>query len=462
MRIGSGGMADVYEGVDTRLRRSVAVKVFRPGPDPQIEDRLTAEAVLLGRLQHPGLVTVYDAGRDDDRTYLVMQLVKGPTLRSLLAGGALPEQDVIRVGAALARALAYVHRAGIVHRDVKPSNVLLDAAGDPHLADFGIARLANATRHTAPDVLIGTAAYLAPEQVTGRRVGPAVDVYALGLVLLEALKGELEYEGTPLEAALARLHRPPEVPTWLPPDLATLLRAMTAHDPDARPDTDSCADILASRHAGATAHPLPLSTSSEASLPASWAARPDAGEPVRAEEVAVTRPNLAIGPRHSRRRAVGTAIAALSVALGTTLTVATATNGSDRAQAASPHVPPVHQPSRTATPESRSGALPPVGSHHARPTSRTIDTSGPAAAATGFHAEPAARTFVASGAAATPTGSHTKPPSKGPASSHPTAPKHRAPAWHHGAESRKPTQHHPRNADDHTRHTEHGGPKPKP
>ncbi|MGW4439643.1 protein kinase domain-containing protein [Streptomyces sp. NPDC004596] len=455
-------MADVYEGVDTRLRRPVAVKVFRPGPDPQIEDRLTAEAVLLARLQHPGLVTVYDAGRDDDRTYLVMQLVKGPTLRSLLAGGALPERRVVRVGAALARALAYVHRAGIVHRDVKPSNILLDAAGDPHLADFGIARLVNATRHTAPDVLIGTAAYLAPEQVAGRRVGPAVDVYALGLVLLESLKGELEYEGTPLEAAVARLHRPPEVPAWLPSDLATLLRAMTAQEPEARPDAESCADILASRHAGTAAHPVPHPASSEVFLPAPRAARPDTDHHVRTEEVAVTRPNRAGGPRHSRRRAVGTAIAALSVALGTTLTVATATNGSDRAEAASPAVPPAHQLSRTASPESRSGALPPTGSQHTRPASRTIDTSGPAGAATGSHAEPAVRTFAASGPAATPTGSHTEPPAKGPGSSHRTTPKHRAPAGHHGAESREPARHHPRNADDHTRHAEHGGPKPKP
>ncbi|MFF4291869.1 serine/threonine-protein kinase, partial [Streptomyces sp. NPDC001633] len=229
-------MADVYEGVDTRLRRPVAVKVFRPGTDPQTEDRLTAEAVLLASLQHPGLVTVYDAGRHDDRTYLVMQLIKGPTLRSLLACGALPERRVVDVGAALARVLAYVHRAGVVHRDIKPSNILLDAAGAPHLADFGIARLADATRHTAPDVLIGTAAYLAPEQVEGRRIGPAADVYALGLVLLECLKGELEYQGTPLEATVARLHRPPQVPTWLPSELAALLRAMTAQDPEARPD----------------------------------------------------------------------------------------------------------------------------------------------------------------------------------------------------------------------------------
>ncbi|WP_333777423.1 serine/threonine-protein kinase, partial [Streptomyces sp. IBSBF 3136] len=249
-------MADVYEGLDTRLRRPVAVKVFRPGPGPQTEDSLATEAVLLARLQHPGLVTVYDSGRHDDRAYLVMQLVDGPSLHSLLASGPLPQPRVTALGASLAGTLAYVHRTDIVHRDVKPSNVLLDRAGDPHLADFGIARLADATCHTAPDVLTGTAAYMAPEQVEGGRVGPAVDVYALGLVLLECLKGAPEYRGTPLEAAVARLLRTPEIPTWVSSDLAALLRAMTAQDPESRPTADRCAQALTALNA--ESHPYEL------------------------------------------------------------------------------------------------------------------------------------------------------------------------------------------------------------
>ncbi|MEU6368989.1 protein kinase [Streptomyces sp. NPDC046931] len=417
-RIGSGGMADVYEGVDTRLRRPVAVKVFRPGPDPQTEDRLTAEAVLLARLQHPGLVTVYDAGRHDDRTYLVMQLIKGPTLCSLLACGALPERRVVDVGAALARVLAYVHRAGVVHRDVKPSNILLDAAGAPHLADFGIARLANATRHTAPDVLIGTAAYLAPEQVEGRRIGPAADVYALGLVLLECLKGELEYQGTPLEATVARLHRPPEVPTWLPSELADLLRAMTAQDPEARPDAEQCAQALASRHAGPDPYPLPLSAPSEARLPTPPAAHPGTEEHIRSQEAAVTRRNLPGGTRHSRRLAAGTALA-LSVALGATLAVTSSTSGSDDRTAATPAETPSHPPSGTATAKSGPGALPPTRSHGAQPPSRAFDASHPAAAATGSHAQPASRTLGAPYPAAAPSSSHSA--SAPPASSRPPA-----------------------------------------
>ncbi|WP_399134134.1 protein kinase domain-containing protein [Streptomyces sp. Li-HN-5-11] len=418
-RIGSGGMADVYEGVDTRLRRPVAVKVFRPGPDPQTEDTLTAEAVLLARLQHPGLVTVYDAGRHDDRTYLVMQLIKGPTLRSLLAGGALPERRVVGVGAALARTLTYVHRAGVVHRDVKPSNVLLDAAGDPHLADFGIARLANATRHTEPDVLRGTAAYLAPEQVEGRRIGPAADVYALGLVLLECLKGELEYQGTPLEATVARLYRPPEVPNWFSSDLAALLRAMTAQDPEARPAAEQCAQALASQHTEHTEadpSPLQLSAPSEARLPTPLAAQPRAEEHMRSPEAAVTRRTLPDGTRRSRRLAVGTALA-LSMALGATLAVTSSISGGDDRAAATPAVTPSHPPLGTATSKSEPGALPPTPSQGAQPPSRTFGASHPAAAPTGSHSQPVSRTLDASYPAAAPSSSRSA--STPPASSRP-------------------------------------------
>lgn len=421
-RIGSGGMADVYEGVDTRLRRPVAVKVFRPGTDPQTEDRLTAEAVLLASLQHPGLVTVYDAGRHDDRTYLVMQLIKGPTLRSLLACGALPERRVVDVGAALARVLSYVHRAGVVHRDIKPSNILLDAAGAPHLADFGIARLADATRHTAPDVLIGTAAYLAPEQVEGRRIGPAADVYALGLVLLECLKGELEYQGTPLEATVARLHRPPQVPTWLPSELAALLRAMTAQDPEARPDAEQCAQALASQHAGPGPYPLPLSAPSEARLPTPLAAHPGTEEHIRSQEAAVTRRNLPGGTRRGRRLAAGTALA-LSAVLGATLAVASSTSGNDDRAAATPADTPSHQPSGSATAKSEPGGLPLTRSHGAQPPSTAFGASHPAAGATGSHAQPVSRTLGASDPAAAPSSSPSAaapPASSGPPRSVPS------------------------------------------
>ncbi|MEU7305250.1 serine/threonine-protein kinase [Streptomyces sp. NPDC007206] len=438
-KIGSGGMADVYEGVDTRLRRPVAVKVFRPGPDPQTEDRLATEAVLLARLQHPGLVTVYDAGCHDGRAYLVMQLVDGTTLRGLLARGALPQRRVPALGTALAWALAHVHRAGIVHRDVKPSNVLLDTAGEPHLADFGIARLANATRHTAPDVLTGTAAYLAPEQVQGRQVGPATDIYALGLVLLECLKGELEYQGNPLEAAIARLHRPPTVPTWLRPDLGALLQAMTAQDPEARPDAEHCAKILSSLNAGSDPYPVPPSPPSVGRrLPVPHTTHPDAEEPTRKQAVATTPRRLPDDPRHNRRMAVGTALAALSVALGTTLAIAPGTSGisddhADTNQTA------LHPPDSTGIPESGPTADPSAESPRVRPPYGTSGASGSAA------------------------GSHAGPASMSHGSSNQTVPTGRVAARHHDAARSEPAPHHPhhrRHTDGHTRHTADGAPEP--
>ncbi|MGW0469430.1 serine/threonine-protein kinase [Streptomyces sp. NPDC003027] len=251
--LGRGGAADVYEGWDLRLRRPVAVKIFRPGSESQTEERFDGEGRLLAQMQHPGLVTVYDSGHEDGRPYLVMQLIKGMTLRRRIAAAPLAPAEAARIGAALASALAHVHAAGVVHRDVKPSNILLDGTGAPHLTDFGISRLLDTTAHTATGTLVGTAAYMAPEQVLGKGAAPAADVYSLGLVLLESLKGDLEYGGAPLESALARLHRPPVIPADLPADLVELLEAMTAQDETSRPDAHACFQALAAMPGGASA-----------------------------------------------------------------------------------------------------------------------------------------------------------------------------------------------------------------
>jgi hypothetical protein len=150
-----------------------------------------------------------------------------------------------RLGAPLANALAHAHERGIVHRDVKPSNVLLDPRGSPKLVDFGIALLAGGIRLTAANEIVGTPAYLSPEQVRGETVGPATDVYALGLVLLECLTGEVVYGGTGwLETALARLHRQPTIPHDLPTGLRDLLTRMTAAEPSDRPSAAECAIAL--------------------------------------------------------------------------------------------------------------------------------------------------------------------------------------------------------------------------
>jgi hypothetical protein len=242
--LGAGGMAVVHEARDLHLGRTVAVKLYMPSMDPMARLRFAEEAKTLARLSDPGLVSVYDAGTDNDQPYLVLQLITGTTLREALTAGPLAADDVRALGEQLAATLAYVHANGVIHRDVKPGNVLLDEQFQPYLADFGVSMLLRGSRVTATGQFVGTAGYLAPEQVLGEPVTAAVDVYALGLVLLECLTGRPEYTGTDLEAALARLHRSPAIPEHVPADLAALIGAMTARDPTQRPNAARCAQLL--------------------------------------------------------------------------------------------------------------------------------------------------------------------------------------------------------------------------
>lgn len=254
--IGSGGAASVYRAVDQNLGREVAVKRFRPeSSDTDANRRQQQETLLLATLNHPGLVTLLDAGtfeEEDGRTstYLVMELVDGPDLRGTLKSGPLTPAGTGSLGADLADALNYVHSNGVIHRDVKPANILLypQAENDtrlyPKLTDFGIARMTEATLATAHGATIGTANYLSPEQVQGSTVDPRTDIYSLGLVLLECLTGVKAFPGPIVESAVARLIRDPEVPAELGSDWVELLRSMTARTVDARPDAHEAAEAL--------------------------------------------------------------------------------------------------------------------------------------------------------------------------------------------------------------------------
>jgi hypothetical protein len=245
--IGRGGMAAVYRAQDLSLGRTVALKLFAAtGESAKDEGRKTSEIRLLASLKHHALVTLYDASDgsalDGEPAFMAMELVEGPTLSQLLDAGPLDRREVARMGADLAEALHVVHAAGIVHRDLKPSNVLLEDSTSPDrtfrvkLADFGIAYVVDSTRLTMPGTLVGTAAYLSPEQAKGEPPTPASDVYSLGLVLLESLTGVRAFPGSMIEAATARLLRDPVVPESVGADWAALLVAMTDRDPDQRPD----------------------------------------------------------------------------------------------------------------------------------------------------------------------------------------------------------------------------------
>lgn len=245
-------MADVFEAWDLRLERKVAIKRYRAAPHGVGLRRFMSEAELLGGLSHPGLLTVFDMSFDGERPFLVLRLATGGTLRDRLDTGPLLPSRAAEIGAAVAEVLAYVHEQEIVHRDVKPSNVLFDEEGDCYLADFGIARAMGAAHLTEANEFIGTAAYLAPEQVEDRSPGTAVDVYALGLVLLECLTGRPEYEGADVEVALARLTRPPRIPGAWGQEWRAVLTAMTAADPAERPDAAQCVPLLRALESGQT------------------------------------------------------------------------------------------------------------------------------------------------------------------------------------------------------------------
>ena len=242
--LGRGGMASVYRAQDRRLDRFVAVKIFAGDVASADDDRQRAEVDALAKLNHPNLVTLHDAHLDaagTEPTYLIMELVDGPDLRTTLDHGPLLGEIVAAITTDIAEALVTVHSLGLVHRDVKPANILLQPTGLPtprfraKLADFGIAHLLGADRLTAAGMVVGTAAYLSPEQATGAEIGPAADVYALGLVILEGLTGRRVYPGSLVEAMTARAALDPVVPDDLPPEWVTLLTWMTARDPEDRP-----------------------------------------------------------------------------------------------------------------------------------------------------------------------------------------------------------------------------------
>jgi tRNA A-37 threonylcarbamoyl transferase component Bud32 len=242
--IGQGGMARVFRAEDHVLGRTVAIKMMRSDADGMAAPaRARNEVAVLAALDHPSLVKLLDASVLPDRPhYLVMELVDGATLADELRGGAFTPSEVVHLAQELASALHVVHESGVVHRDVKPSNILLASTylpGRKHhakLADFGIACLLDATRVTSPGTMVGTAAYLAPEQVRGEAPAPSADIYSLGLVLLEALTGDRAFgHASGIGAVMARLVETPAIPDWVGPDWAGLLGRMTASDPAQRP-----------------------------------------------------------------------------------------------------------------------------------------------------------------------------------------------------------------------------------
>ncbi|MBO0893962.1 MAG: serine/threonine protein kinase [Acidimicrobiales bacterium] len=225
--LAQGGMAQVFLGHDLLLARSVAIKVPLPhlASHETSSRRFHQEALAAARLSHPNVVAIYDTGLDGGREFIVMELVDGTSLRELMATrGRLGVAEAVSVGEQVASALDYAHRAGLVHRDVKPANILLTADGQAKVTDFGIAKAIRDDDATQTGVTVGTARYLSPEQIEGRPVDGRADQYGLGVVLYEMLSGRVPFEGpNDLAVALGHLHNAPRPLRELRPDMAQWL-----------------------------------------------------------------------------------------------------------------------------------------------------------------------------------------------------------------------------------------------
>ena len=258
-RIARGGMATVFEAEDTRLDRHVALKVMHPAlaADETYVTRFGREARASARLSHPNIVAVHDQGEDDGRLFLVMELVRGRTLRQVLdEDGALSPRATLDIAAPLADALAAAHAAGLIHRDIKPENVIIREDGVVKVTDFGLARaVTSETATSATDTLLGTVSYLSPEQVEQGRADARSDIYAAGLVIFEMLTGTKAFTGdNPMYVAYQHVHAGVPAPSsradGVPDALDSLVEITTSRDPMERPvDGNALAHLIRSTRA---------------------------------------------------------------------------------------------------------------------------------------------------------------------------------------------------------------------
>jgi serine/threonine protein kinase len=354
--LGRGGMASVYLAHDAELERPVAVKVLAEhlADRPDFQDRFLREARLAAQLSHPNIVQVFDVGEEDGTPYIVMECVEGSTLADeLKERGRLEPEEVVDLALQICGGLEHAHAAGLVHRDIKPQNLLLRPDGTVKIADFGIARAAETTRLTQIGSVLGTAAYLAPEQALGEEVTASADIYSLGCVLYELLTGRTPYVFKTLPELVAK-HREEaieplrEVRSEIPEQLEAAIMHALARNPDYRPESAAAlAEELATASPDPPTRPLPVASGT--------AATKVLGSPTQTE----TRPLRAPAPPRARGRRAPRwdrrlilALVVLAVVAAAVIGIAVGTNGDgsgDGPSSRTPAVEPVPPASDAAT-----------------------------------------------------------------------------------------------------------------
>jgi eukaryotic-like serine/threonine-protein kinase len=412
-RLATGGMGDVWRATDVSLGRPVAVKVLLPAllTDPSFGTRFRSEARMLAALHHPGVVRVYDYGEGPGPAggpiaYLVMEYVDGEPLSNRLANGErLPSEETMDIVAQAAKALHAAHTAGIVHRDVKPSNLLLRPDGSVMLVDFGVARSTGAnTNLTSTNAVVGTAMYMAPEQASGRKISPATDIYALGAVAYHCLAGHPPFMGgSPLDIALRHVtDEPPALPDDVPAPVRDIVGRALAKDPAERfPSAAAFAQAagaavaepaLAGRAAGAGDSTVAFGAGAAAALGTRPAAPFGAAAPTAAPDAPVVAEPDRRGPS---KRVIAAAVAVALLILGGLTTLLMLANRSDGRAPGGNVVPPT-QSSAPATAATTTGQpAQPGGGPSTRQTPSSRRSSAASAAAPSQSAPATARSTPA-------------------------------------------------------------------
>jgi serine/threonine protein kinase len=357
--LGRGGMASVYLARDAELERPVAVKVLAEhlADQPDFHDRFLREARLAAQLSHPNVVQVFDVGEEDGKPFIVMECVEGSTLADeLKERGRLDPEEVVDLALQICGGLEHAHATGLVHRDIKPQNLLLRPDGAVKIADFGIARSGETTRLTQIGSVLGTAAYLAPEQALGEEVTASADIYSLGCVLYELLTGRTPYVFQTLSELVVK-HREETIEPLreVRPDVSERLEAAIMHalarNPDYRPESAAAfAEELAAASPDPPTRPLPTATGTAATEVLA-APTEIATQPLRAPAPPQSRGRRAPRFRWDRRFLIALVVVAVAAVVVIAVAVGTGGNGSERPQAPppTPAVDPVPPASDAAT-----------------------------------------------------------------------------------------------------------------